>query len=211
VKTKPAGRNPRAKPLYPGTPSAWRQWLEAHHGQTQGVWLAVFKKGSPPGSLLYEAAVQEALCFGWIDGQLQTLDASRFLIWFSPRKSNSVWAESNKRRVRKLIRQGRMRPPGLAKVREAKRSGQWRAATARENVHVIPPEVSRALARHKGALARFRSLPASHRKMFLYWIASAKRDETKSRRTDQLVDFLVKGGRRLPWEPKVPARRPGTR
>lgn len=192
----------------PGTPSAWRQWLEAHHGQAQGVWLTVFKKRSPPGSLRYEEAVEEALCFGWIDGQLQTLDASRFLIWFSPRKPNSIWAESNKRRVLKLMRQGRMRPPGLAKVRQAKRSGQWRAATEREDPQVIPPEVTRALARHKGALARFRSLPPSHRKMFLYWIASAKREETKRRRTDQLVTFLVNGESRFPWDPKVSARQP---
>jgi uncharacterized protein YdeI (YjbR/CyaY-like superfamily) len=192
----------------PGTPSAWRQWLEAHHGQTQGVWLTVFKKRSPPGSLRYEEAVEEALCFGWIDGQLQTLDASRFLIWLSPRKPNSIWAESNKRRVLKLMRQGRMRPPGLAKVRQAKRSGQWRAATEREDPQVIPPEVTRALARHKGALARFRSLPPSHRKMFLYWIASAKREETKRRRTDLLVTFLVNGETRFPWDPKVSARQP---
>jgi len=192
----------------PGTPSAWRQWLEAHHGQAQGVWLTVFKKRSPPGSLRYEEAVEEALCFGWIDGQLQTLNASRFLIWFSPRKPNSIWAESNKRRVLKLMRQGRMRPPGLAKVRQAKRSGQWRAATEREDPQVIPPEVTRALARHKGALARFRSLPPSHRKMFLYWIASAKREETKRRRTDQLVTFLVNGEPRFPWDPKVSARQP---
>jgi uncharacterized protein YdeI (YjbR/CyaY-like superfamily) len=208
MKATPVRRNPKASPLDPGTPSAWRQWLEAHHGQTQGVWLTVFKKRSPPGSLRYEEAVEEALCFGWIDGQLQTLDASCFLIWFSPRKPNSIWAESNKRRVRKLMRQGRMRPPGLAKVRQAKRSGQWRAATARENPQVIPPGVTRALARHKGALARFRSLPPSHRKMFLYWITSAKREETKRRRTDQLVTFLVNGETRFPWDPKVSARQP---
>ena len=178
MKAKPARPNPRASPLNPATPPAWRRWLEGHSGLSSGVWLIVFKKGATLVRLRYEQAVEEALCFGWIDGQLQTLDATRFLIWFSPRKSNSLWAESNKRRVRRLIREGRMTPAGLAKVRQAKRSGQWQAANERENPDVIPPLIVRALARRKGALARFRDLPASRRKMFLYWIASAKRDET---------------------------------
>ena len=186
--------------MNPATPPAWRRWLEGHSGLSAGVWLVIFKKGAPPGSLHYEQAVEEALCFGWIDGQLQTLDATRFLIWFSPRKSNSIWAESNKRRVRELIREGRMKPAGLAKVRQARRSGQWQAATERENPGVIPPLIVRALAKRKGALARFRDLPASHRKMLMYWIASAKRDETKHRRIQQLMKFLVEGETRYPWD-----------
>ena len=187
--------------MNPGTPAAWRRWLEDHSSVSTGVWLAISKKGAPPGSLRYEQAVEEALCFGWIDGQLQTLDATRFLIWFSPRKPNSIWAESNKRRVRMLIREGRMRPAGLAKVQQAKRNGQWRAATERKDPDVILPLVFRGLARHKGALAQFRSLPPSHRKMFLYWIASAKRDETKQRRIQQLVKFLAEEEQRFPWDP----------
>ena len=200
MKAKAARPNPRASPLNPGSQAAWRQWLEDHSGLSTGVWLAVFKKGAPPGSLRYEEAVEEALCYGWIDGQLQTLDASRFLIWVSPRKSNSIWAESNKRRIRKLIREGRMRPAGLAKVQEARRSGQWQATTEREDPDLIPPLIVRGLARHKGALAQFRALPPSHRKMFRYWIASAKRDKTKQRRIQQLVKFLAEGKKRFPWD-----------
>jgi uncharacterized protein YdeI (YjbR/CyaY-like superfamily) len=187
--------------LNPGSQAAWRLWLENHSGLSNGIWLAVFKKVSPAGRLRYEEAVEEALCFGWIDGQLQTLDASRFLIWFSPRKSNSIWAESNKRRVRKLIRDGRMKPAGLAKVRQARSNGQWQAAGQREDPDVILPLVFRSLARHKGALARFRGLPPSHRKMFQYWIATAKRDETKQRRIEHLVSFLLEGKKRFPWDP----------
>ena len=187
--------------MNPGTPAAWRQWLEGHFNISTGVWLTVFKKGTSPRALRYEESVQEALCFGWIDGQLQTLDATRFRIWFSPRKPNSVWAESNKRRVRKLIREGRMKPAGLAKVQVAKRNGQWQAATEREDPDVILPLVFRSLARHKGALARFRGLPPSHRKMFLYWIATAKRDATKQRRIEHLVSFLLEGEKRFPWDP----------
>jgi uncharacterized protein YdeI (YjbR/CyaY-like superfamily) len=201
VKTKGARPRPRASPLNPGTQAAWRQWLEDHSSVSTGVWLAVFKKGGPPESLRYEQAVEEALCYGWIDGQLQTLDATRFLIWFCPRKSNSIWAGSNKRRVRKLIREGRMRPAGLAQVQQAKRNGQWQAATEREDPDVIHPHVYRGLARHKGALAQFRSLPPSHRRMFLYWIASAKREETKQRRIQQLVKFLAEDKQRFPWDP----------
>jgi uncharacterized protein YdeI (YjbR/CyaY-like superfamily) len=207
--TKPRSLRPS---LSPATANAWRRWLEDHHASSSGVWLAVHKKNATPGLLRYEEAVEEALCFGWIDGQLRPLDSTRFRIWFSPRKPNSLWAESNKRRVRKLIREGRMREPGLAKVRQAQRNGQWRSATARERTDRIPPAIQRALARRKGALAQFRGLSPSRRKMILYWIGSARKDETARSRIEKMVEYLMGDRSRLPWEvPKARSSGKGAR
>jgi uncharacterized protein YdeI (YjbR/CyaY-like superfamily) len=186
--------------LSPSTADRWRLWLERRHASSSGVWLTVHKKNAAPGLLRYEQAVEEALCFGWIDGQLQPLDTTRFRIWFSPRKPNSVWAESNKRRVRKLIRQGRMREPGMAKVRLAQRNGQWRAAAVRERSDAIPMGLQRALARRKGALDKFRALSPSRRKMLVYWIASARTDTTVQSRTRRIIEYLGGDRSRLPWE-----------
>ena len=198
--------------LSPATANVWRRWLEDHHASSPGVWLAVHKKNAAPGFLRYEEAVEEALCFGWIDGQLQPLDSTRFRIWFSSRKPNSLWAESNKRRVRKLIREGRMREPGLAKVRQAQRNGQWRSASLRERTDRIPPALQLALARRKGALDRFRALSPSRRKMALYWIGSARREATVRSRTDRLIEFLLGDRSRLPWEgPQAPRAGEGAR
>ncbi|HET7010363.1 MAG TPA: YdeI/OmpD-associated family protein [Anaerolineales bacterium] len=192
---------PRTPQLDPGKQAALRAWLRKNHTRSSGVWLAIYKKGAEPNRLRYEEAVEEALCFGWIDGQLRPLDAARFLIWFSPRKARSVWAESNKRRVRKLIREGRMHAAGLAKVAEAKRSGEWQASRVREDTDLVPPIIARALARRKGALARFRQLTPSRRKMFAYWITSARREETTRARIQRLLEFLDAPDAGLPWEP----------
>jgi uncharacterized protein YdeI (YjbR/CyaY-like superfamily) len=195
----------KARPLRPAlspkTAAAWRAWLAGHHAISSGVWLTIHKKNAASGLLRYEEAVEEALCYGWIDGQLQTLDATRFRIWFSPRKTNSVWAESNKRRVRQLIRQGRMMPPGLALVEAAKRNGQWRAASARERTDLLPPPLKRTLTSRKGALARFLALTPSRRKMFLYWISTAKQESTRERRVARLLEYLTSSNPVLPWEP----------
>jgi len=107
------------------TRSAWRAWLQKHHATADELWLILFKKHTGKAGLVYEDAVREALCFGWIDGILKRIDDEKHTIRFSPRRKNSVWSATNKKRVAKVIAEGRMTEAGLAKVKEAKRNGQW--------------------------------------------------------------------------------------
>lgn len=167
--------------------AAWRAWLQKHHAQPDAVWVLINKKHTPPPGLAYEDAVEEALCFGWIDSILNTMDAQTYALRFSPRRVNSIWSQSNKMRVARLIRDGVMMPPGVAAIEQAKASGQWEAATEREQVDVIPPDLEAALAPHEGAVAAYLALKPSRRKQFLHWLFSAKRPETRARRIAKIV------------------------
>ena len=106
----------------------WRAWLEGHHTTEQEAWLLIRRKGAARGFLVLEDAIEEALCFGWIDGVLKPVDKESYALRFSPRKPNSIWSVNNQRRVEKLIQQGRMTPAGLEKIAEAKENGEWDAA-----------------------------------------------------------------------------------
>ena len=173
----------------------WRAWLEEHHAEEKEAWLVHFKKGSKTSALAYEEAVEEALCFGWIDGLLRSIDAERFTLRYSPRKPKSIWAESNKKRAEKLIREGRMTQAGLDKIAEAKKSGEWEAASRREDVDSIPPDLEQALQSHHHARERYLELPASQKKQLNWWISSAKREETRNKRIQAVVDLVVEGER----------------
>jgi uncharacterized protein YdeI (YjbR/CyaY-like superfamily) len=174
----------------------WRAWLKKHHGRAKEAWLVLYKKGARPGALTLAEAVEEALCFGWIDGMLRSLDKDRFLLRYSPRRPGSVWSANNIRRVEQLIRDGRMTEAGLEPVGAARKSGQWAAALGRENVAAIPPDLERALRRHRGGLERFRKLTASQRKQYFWWIESAKRAVTRVKRIQAVVDRVTNAQRR---------------
>jgi uncharacterized protein YdeI (YjbR/CyaY-like superfamily) len=169
----------------------WRAWLEANHARAEEAWLVHYKKGFQKGTLTLGEAVEEALSYGWIDSTLRRIDERRYALRYSPRRRNSIWSESNKRRVQRLMRQGRLAPAGLAAVAEAKRSGQWEAATRREQVDIVPPELEEALRVREGALNAYLALPASRRKQFIHWITSAKRPATKQRRIEAILDEVV--------------------
>ena len=171
--------------------AAWRKWLEEHHRSADEAWLVLYKKGVREAALSLDEAVKEALCFGWIDGKLVSLDEERYSLRFTPRKPNSVWSMSNIRRVEELIGEGLMTEAGLQKVAEARQSGQWEAAIRREEVDVIPPDLEKALRRRKGAIATYRSLPASRKKQLLHWILTAKRSGTRQRRINAILEELV--------------------
>ena len=171
----------------------WRDWLAAHHADQREAWVAMYKVRSSRPGLRYNDAVEEALCFGWIDGLTRGLDADRFAQRFTPRKATSVWSLSNIARVQKLISQGRMTPAGMALVEAAQANGQWEAARQREEAEAIPADLAAALRRRKGAIAAFRQLPPSHRKQYLYWLAEAKRPETRARRVGQIVERVDTG------------------
>jgi uncharacterized protein YdeI (YjbR/CyaY-like superfamily) len=165
----------------------WRAWLAEHHATEQEAWVLHYKKAAQRPGLTYEEAVEEALCFGWIDGLLRSVDDERYALRYSPRKRGSVWAESNKRRVEKLIREGRMTAAGLEKVAEAKANGEWDAATAREDVSAIPADLAEELDKNK-ALEFFGDWPASRKKQYLHWVNSAKRPDTRQKRIRAIVE-----------------------
>lgn len=170
----------------------WRRWLAVHHRTSQEAWLILHKKGAREGALTLDDAVREALCFGWIDGKLKSLDEQRYSLHFTPRKPNSIWSISNIRRVEELTDQGIMTEAGLLKVAEARKSGQWEAAKRREQVDLIPTDLGKALRRRKGATAIYRGLPASRRKQLLHWLMTAKTPETRQRRIAAILEEVAK-------------------
>jgi len=174
--------------------SVWRAWLERCHSQQDSAWVAITKKGVEPVAFQLDDAVEEALCFGWIDSTLQRIDGRSYALRFGPRRPNSVWSESNKRRVAVLAREGRMAAPGLAAIEAAKANGQWEAASRRERVDEIPPDLESALASQVGGVHGYLSLRASRRKQLLYWLDSAKRPATRAKRVQAIVDEVLSVG-----------------
>lgn len=177
----------------------WRKWLEQNHARSRGIALILHKKHSREPGVSYTEAVEEALCFGWIDSRTHSLDADRFLQVFTPRKPGSVWSRSNQRRVQALIAEGRMAPAGLAVVEAARQSGAWNRLDPVEAL-VIPPDLKKALAADKLAGKHFRAFSDSSKKMILWWIASAKRPATRIKRIQETVTRAAKNQK--PFEPE---------
>lgn len=178
--------------MEPGDRAAWRAWLAENHDASTGVWLAVGKKGNTVTALTYDDAVEEALCFGWIDSVVRRLDDDRFKQLFTPRKPASIWARSNKARVERLIAEGLMTEAGLAAIERAKANGSWTTLDDVEAL-VVPADLAVALCDVPGAAEGFEALSESSRKMALYWIAEAKRPETRAGRIEQTVAAAAQG------------------
>jgi uncharacterized protein YdeI (YjbR/CyaY-like superfamily) len=170
----------------------WRAWLERNADTTASVWLAIGKKGGTVTSLTYEQAVEEALCFGWIDSTVRKLDEARYKQLFSRRKPRSTWSRSNKERVARLEAEGMMAPAGLAAVELATENGSWSTLDEIEDL-IVPDDLARALAASPPALANFESFSPSARKMFLYWIANVKRPEKRAERIAETVRRAAAG------------------
>jgi uncharacterized protein YdeI (YjbR/CyaY-like superfamily) len=180
--------------------AAWRAWLAANHARAEEVWLLFYKKRSGKRCVSLGEAVEEALCFGWIDGKLHRIDDERHILRFCPRRPRSVWSESNKARVRRLTREGRMTPAGLEAVKRAKKNGQWQAARKLAEIRSPPADLGDALAANARAARFFASLPPSHRKTYIAWVLAAKRPETRARRIREVVARSARG-----IKPGVPA------
>ena len=172
----------------------WRAWLKKHHARTVGIWLVHWKKAHPDKHIGYEAIVQEALCFGWIDSLPRKLDEHRSMLYLSPRKPKSVWSAINKQHVERLIAAKRMAPAGLRAIATAKANGSWNALDAVETLK-MPPDLGRALAADKTALAYFEAFPPSSRKAILQWIGSAKTPATRDKRVRATVALAAKNMR----------------
>ena len=179
---------PRSLPplLEPASRAELRAWLAENHDTSPGVRIAIGKKGTTVTSLTYEEAVEEAVAFGWIDSTTRTLDDDRYAVLFTPRRRGSIWAQSNKRRVERLTAAGLMEPSGLAAVADAQEDGSWDLLTDVENL-VVPEDLAVAFSATPGSEEGFNALSASLRRQILYWIASAKREQTRADRIRETV------------------------
>lgn len=178
---------------------AWRRWLEANHAAGSAVNLVLARKGvSDPTSLDYQDALQEALCFGWIDGRTGQRDERTFRVWFGARRPKSVWSLRNVGIVERLIAEGRMAPAGLAAVEAAKADGRWAAAYGGSRTIEVPSDLADALAATPAAAAAFERLSAQNRYAFLYRLTTAKRPETRARRLAATIEMLEAGRTHYP-------------
>lgn len=169
----------------------WHDWLKKNHQKKKSVWLIYYKPESGKTRVSYDDAVDEAICFGWIDSKPNKLDANRSIQFFAPRNPKSNWSKVNKERVARLLKEKRMTESGLAVIEEAKRNGAWSALDEVEEM-VIPDDLQRALNKNKKALAYFMAFPRSSKKNILEWIHNAKQAETRQKRIDETVTLAAK-------------------
>ncbi|MCI1186761.1 YdeI/OmpD-associated family protein [Hymenobacter sp. DH14] len=186
---------PDAHPQFqPASRAEWRQWLAAHHAQLPGVWLVYCKKASGLPSLSYAEAVEEALCFGWIDSHPRKLDAERSQQLYTPRRARSGWSKVNKERLARLEDAGQLMPAGLAAIARAKANGAWETLDAAE-AGLVPEDLAAALATDEAAARHFAAFAPSSRKAILTWVLSAKQPETRARRVAETVRLAALGKR----------------
>ena len=165
----------------------WRKWLNKNHITKQSVWLVYHKKKSNKPSIAWSDAVDEALCFGWIDSTRKTIDEFSFMQFFSKRKPNSTWSKINKEKVQKLIDNGLMSQAGLDIIETAKQNGSWTILDEVEELK-IPNDLEKAFKKHKGSKDYFLSLSKTVRKMMLQWLVLAKRPETRQKRINEIAE-----------------------
>jgi len=168
----------------------WRAWLRKNHDTKKEVWLIYYKKHTGKPRIPYDDAVEEAICFGWIDSIVKRIDDEKFTQKFTPRKGKSRWSETNKKRARKMIKEGKMTKAGLAKIEEARKSGEWFKTAPTRKEPAISPELKKALELNKKALYNFNNLANSYKRNLIGWITSAKREETRKRRLTEAIRLL---------------------
>lgn len=174
--------------------AAWRAWLASHADEPTGVRLVLAKKGTAaPTTLTYDEALQEALCQGWIDGQVQRRDEASFVQRFTPRRSRSIWSQRNVGYVGRLTEQGRMQPRGLAEVSRAQADGRWAAAYAGPAAMEVPAELTEALSENPEAKAMWDTLTSQNRYAILHRLHNLKRPETRTRKIADDVAMLARG------------------
>ena len=174
--------------------AAWRAWLDANHATVDGAWMVTWKPSSGRAGLDYEAAVEEALCYGWVDSTGGKLDEERSKLYFARRKPRSAWAATNKARVERLIAQGLMAPAGLAAIDQAKANGSWEVLDSVERLEV-PADLAESLAAQPPAAVNFGAFPPSARKQMLAWVAIAQRPETRAARIAEVARAAARNER----------------
>jgi len=160
----------------------WRRWLEENYSSKKEIWVIIHKKNSGNRGLRYEEAVEEAVCFGWIDGKMQSVDDTVFRQRFTPRKKGSIWSKSNRDRAEKMIREEKMVPAGFEAVCEAKVNGRWDAAYSSKTAPTIPEDLAEALKKNEFAWKNFSGFSNSTKLQYVYWVNNSKKDETRRKR-----------------------------
>jgi uncharacterized protein YdeI (YjbR/CyaY-like superfamily) len=180
--------------FHPGDLAAWRAWLEHHHDTERGVWVASWKKAAGRDAVPYEQLVEEAICFGWIDSTVNTLDDDRGLQLMTPRKAKSGWTRLNRRRVAALEADGRMTDAGRAAVTAAQANGWWLLYDSVEDL-LEPPDLAEALDASPAARTTWDGFPPSARKQMLWWVITAAKPETRATRVAKVVSEAEHGRR----------------
>lgn len=172
------------------TRNAWRKWLQKYHETEKSVWLIIYNKTSKTKSVSYDEAVEEAVCFGWIDSTANKRDDESKYQYFAQRKTKSNWSKSNRERAHKMIRQGLMMPAGQKTIDHAKKTGAWEALVDVQN-NVIPDDLQKLLNKNKKALKNFLAFPPSSKRIILEWILNAKKPETRENRIKETVKLAA--------------------
>jgi uncharacterized protein YdeI (YjbR/CyaY-like superfamily) len=192
------------KPLFFASDGEFRSWLTAHHESATELWVGFHKRATGRPTLTWTESVRQALCFGWIDGVRKRIDQDTYTIRFSPRKPQSIWSAVNVRHVEELIASGQMRPAGM-RAYEARRENKSGIYSYEQRSVDLPPVYAKLLKKHAAARQVFESQPPSYRRMVMWWIVSAKREETRLKRLSILIDHAARG-ERLPALTSPPRR-----
>jgi uncharacterized protein YdeI (YjbR/CyaY-like superfamily) len=174
------------------TQQEWENWLKHHHTETDGVWLLMYKKKSNIPSINYDQALEEALCYGWIDGIKKSKDEVSFIQKFTPRRTKSIWSEKNTKHIERLTAEGKMKPAGIAQVEAAKADGRWENAYAGSSAATIPDDFLAALKKNKKAKAFFDTLNKQNLFAIYFRLQNAKKPETKAKHIATIIAMLEK-------------------
>lgn len=184
--------------IHPKTRDAWRTWLMENHDKVDHIWFIRYKKSVGKPMVSFNEAVEEALCFGWIDSLPRKLDEERTMLYFAPRKKGSGWSRVNKERIERMMAEGKMTDAGLQKIKEAKADGSWGKLDAIENLEV-PDDLAQALAERPPAAEYFEAFPRSVKRGILEWILNAKRPATREKRILRTADMAQRNERANQW------------
>ena len=178
--------------IHPETPGEWRSWLEQNHASSSGVWLIYFRASTNRRQLSWEEAVREALCFGWIDSKVKSIDDERYKQIFTPRKPKSVWSKINKQNIAELTESGQMTEAGRRAVDVAKENGAWSFLDPIDAL-IVPPDLASALDASQTARQAYDALSKSAQRQVLYTVYSAKREPTRVKRVADAIAALETG------------------
>jgi len=178
--------------LFCKTREEWREWLEANHDSVKEIWLVYNKKHIKKQSVYYDEAVEEALCFGWIDSTIKSIDDETYMQKYTPRNDNSKWSLVNKKRVEKLIHEGKMTLAGMKKIEKAKQNGNWEEAYTSAKIMKIPDYLEKSLKTNPIAWKNFTSLAPSYQNIYMGWVMTAKRPETREKRILTVIERCEK-------------------
>jgi uncharacterized protein YdeI (YjbR/CyaY-like superfamily) len=198
------------RPTFFRTPSAFREWLERHHAKADVLWVGYYKRGSGKPSMTWPESVDEALCYGWIDGVRKGIDDVTYAIRFTPRKPGSIWSSLNISRAQALIERGRMQPAGL-KAYQARRENKSGIYSYEQRSVDLEEPYNRLLKKDEAAWCFFETQPASYRKAVSWWVISAKKEETRLRRLEKLMGYSARGQRLPEFTPGNGAAKGGKR